>query len=207
MKGDFLSILMGNPTRATVLRMFVFNQSQLFALGMVAKRTELTPQAATKEIKLLEQWGVIKKGKLSITLGKGAKRLVEGKQKEQTWTMDHGFKHVAALSKFVHEVSPVEYGNVLEVLKRTGRLSSVILSGSFMGDPSRPADLILAADGVSEPRLDAAVHALEKQFAREIRYAAFSTSEFSYRLTVQDRLIRDTLDYPHLVLLDKSKLL
>jgi hypothetical protein len=76
-----------------------------------------------------------------------------------------------------------------------------------MGDPSRPADLIIAVDSYNERRLDQAVRELEPRFGREIRYAAFSTPEFRYRLTVQDRLIRDTLDYPHLVLLDRTRLL
>ena len=76
-----------------------------------------------------------------------------------------------------------------------------------MGDPTRPADIIIAVDALHESRLEKAIKTLEPQFGREIRYAAFSTPEFRYRLTVQDRLIRDTLDYPHLVLLDKARLL
>ena len=76
-----------------------------------------------------------------------------------------------------------------------------------MGDATRPADLIVALDTLNERRLEAAVRGLEPIFGREIRYAAFSTPEFRYRLTVQDRLIRDTLDFPHLVLLDRTRLL
>ena len=76
-----------------------------------------------------------------------------------------------------------------------------------MGDPSRPADLLLAADGYNESRIEQAVRKLEPQIGREIRYAVFSTPEFRYRLTVHDRLIRDTLDFPHLILLDKTRLL
>src|SRR3989344_847814 len=39
------------------------------------------------------------------------------------------------------------------------------------------------------------------------REAAFSTPEFRCRLTIQDKLIRDTLDFPHLVLWDRARLL
>ena len=76
-----------------------------------------------------------------------------------------------------------------------------------MGDPSRPADLLVAADALNEGRLETAVRALEREFGREIRYAAFSAPEFRYRMTIQDKLLRDTLDFPHLVLLDKTRLL
>jgi len=132
---------------------------------------------------------------------------VSGKQKEASWAADQTFSHASALSKFVHEVSPVRYNSVVAGLKGLGKLTAIVLSGSFMGDDSRPADLVVIADNLNEQRLESAVRSLEREFGREIRYAAFSTPEFRYRLTVQDRLIRETLDYPHLVLLDKMRLL
>jgi len=207
MADDFLSKVLGNAARAKVLRAFIFSPTELFTLPTVAKRSGAPLKAVAKEIKALEDIGIIKKGKLTITLANTSKRLVSGKQKEQTWHFNTDFKHGRALSKFVHEVSPVSHSSIILALKGSGRLAAVILSGSFVGDPTRPADLIIAADGLNEGRLERAIRTLEPEFGREIRYAAFSTTEFRYRLTVQDRLIRDTLDYPHLVLLDRARLL
>ena len=136
-----------------------------------------------------------------------SQKILAGKQKVASWILDTDFKHSRALSSFVHEVSPVRHDLVMQALKRGGKLAAVILSGNFMGDPSRPADLLVAVDAVNEGRLDKAIRDLEPTFGREIRYAAFSTPEFRYRLTIQDRLIRDTLDYPHLVLLDRTRML
>jgi hypothetical protein len=101
----------------------------------------------------------------------------------------------------------MHYDEIVPALKSAGKLSTVVLSGSFMGDESRPADLLVAADRLNERRLDKAVQGLEPVFGTEIRYAAFSIPEFRYRITVSDKLIRDTLDFPHLVLLDRSGLL
>src|SRR3989338_7893661 len=207
MADDFLSKVLGNAARAKVLRAFIFSPTELFTLPTVAKRSGAPLKAVAKEIKALEDIGIIKKGKLTITLANTSKRLVSGKQKEQTWHFNTDFKHGRALSKFVHEVSPVSHSSIILALKGSGRLAAVVLSGSFVGDPTRPADLIIAADGLNEGRLARAIRTLEPEFGREIRYAAFSTTEFRYRLTVQDRLIRDTLDFPHLVLLDKTRLL
>lgn len=206
MAEDFLGILMGNAARAKLLRVFFFDQSGVLTTALAAKRSGVSPRVAEKEIKVLEQWGVLKQGKFTIVISRGTRR-VGGNQGERAWAVNHAFKYSAALSKFVHEVSPMHYENVLVALRRTGRLATIVLSGLFMGDPSRPADLLVAADGINERRLEQAVRTLEPQFGREIRYAAFSTPEFRYRLTIQDRLIRDTLDYPHLILLDKTRLL
>jgi hypothetical protein len=209
MADDFLATFMGDPARAKILRVFFFDPSGVFTAPLAAKRSGLPVRVAAKEIQALEQWGILKAGKYSIVVSDqtGGKRTVDGKHKEPAWTIDSGYAHAAAISKFVHEVSPVRHDNILAALKGSGRLAAVILSGSFMGDPSRPADLIIAADGPNESRIEQAVRSLEPQFGREIRYAVFSIPEFRYRLTIQDRLIRDTLDYPHLVLLDKEKLL
>lgn len=207
MADDFLGKLMGNVSRAKILRVFFLDQSTVFTSSLAAKRGAVSLRAALKEIKMLEKWGVLKSAKFAITLGNGTKRTVGGKQREEAWTVNPSFKHAAALSKFVHEVSPVHYKSILSSLKGSGRLVAVVLSGSFMGDASRPLDLLVAAEGPNEARLETAVRALERTFGREIRYAVFSASEFRYRMTIQDRLIRDTLDYPHLVLLDKTRLL
>lgn len=199
---------MSNPVRAKILRIFMLNQNESFTLPVLAKRAGVSPQAAAREAKALEEWGIVKKGKtVSITIGKDVKRVIKGKQRVDTWTMDHDHKYVRAVSSFIHEVSPVRYDTIIGVLRKTGKVATVILSGSFMGDDTRPADLIVALDSLNERRLETAIRSLEPAIGREIRYAAFTTPEFRYRMTVQDRLMRETLDFPHLVLLDKTRLL
>ena len=206
MADDFLAQLLGNPNRTRVLRLFVFNQPQILRLPQIGKRAGVHKSLVGREVRALEKMDVIKKTKFEIRVGR-EKRAVSGKQKESAWTFNTDFKYASALSKFVHEVTPLEYKSIVGALKGSGRLAAVILSGSFMGDPTRPADLIVAADALNESRVEAAIRGLEPEFGREIRYAVFSTPEFRYRLTIEDRLIRDTLDYPHLVLLDKTRLL
>jgi hypothetical protein len=208
MKEDFLATFIGSRERAQLLRVFVFNPTEAVTVQAAAKRAGISKTAVTRELKMLEKIGIIKKGKtFAIALANGTKRVVQGDQREDMWTINRDFKHLRAVSSFVHETSPVKFDNIVGALRRGGKISAVILSGAFMGDPTRPADLIVAADPLHERKLESAIRELEPQFGREIRFAAFSTPEFRYRLTIQDRLIRDTLDFPHLVLLDRTRLL
>jgi hypothetical protein len=196
----------------------MFNEGRLLTAGEAGKRAGVSTRDAERELRAIESWGVAKKVnvesrpaplKISARAVKSPKPKKTAKQEgsEDMWMLDANFQFLRPLSAFVHEVSPMRHEKIVTALRRGGRLAAVILSGHFLGDPSRPADLIVAADAFNERRLDQAVRQLEPMFGREIRYAAFSTPEFRYRLTIQDRLIRDTLDYPHLVLLDKTRLL
>ncbi|MEK9154078.1 MAG: hypothetical protein AAB798_01250 [Patescibacteria group bacterium] len=205
MTDDFLGKFLGNQNRARIVRVFILSQAEIFTAAHMAKRSGVSSAGVEEEIKSLEQLGIVKKAKFSINVG--ATKHVAGKQNIRAWSFDSASKYSAPLSKFVHEVSPVEHKGIIDALKRSGRLAAAILSGSFVGDPTRPVEIIVVADNSNESRLDSAIRALESSLGREIRYAAFSSPEFQYRLTIHDKLIRDTLDYPHIILLDKLRVL
>lgn len=206
MGDDFLSKFVGNQGRAKLMRVFVLNQMDGFTVTSAAKMAGVSLKAAESETRMLSQMGIIKiLGKLSNQEGKST--TAKDKKREQVWTFNAQGKHSSAISKFIFEVAPPRYDNVVPALRGTGRPTAVILSGCFVGDLSRPADLIVAGDSLNESRLERAVRTLEPSVGRELRYASFTTPEFRYRLTIQDKLIRDTLDYPHLVLLDRTRLL
>ncbi len=201
---DFLASLLDSSVRARLLRVFILNANDSFTGEQAAKRASVTGVAAKREIKNLERLGVVKKAGTHAVVGKNGKR---SKKTEQLWHANPSLKHMRALSSFVHEVSPAEHSAILDALKRAGAPSLVILSGLFVGDAYRPADLIIASATPNESRLEHAVRSLESLYGREIRYASFSLPEFRYRMTIQDRLIRDTLDFPHIVLLDRASIL
>ena len=207
MKDDFLSTFIGSPPRARILRALIFNENEVFNAKKAGRRAGVSAEAAKHELDALQKLGMVRKGRAVVAPERKVKSLLKMSKLETVWFLNANFPHLRALSSFVREISPIRYDQVLGALRRSGKLSAVILSGSFTGDPSRPADILVAADSLNERRLEVAVKELEPIFGRELRFAAFSTPEFRYRLTIQDRLIRDTLDYPHLVLLDRSRLL
>ena len=210
MTEDFLGKLLGNESRARVVRVFVFSQGEPLSAKLLSKRAGISSHPLQRELKALEALGVIKKGK-NVPAPKKAWKTPKGKKGKTppaaTWLLNPDFAHVKPLSMFVHEVSPVRHKAILDSLRRAGKLQTVILSGAFMGDPSRPADLVISSDSLNEARLDQIVRSLEEEYGHEIRYALFTNPEFKYRLTTEDRLVRDTLDFPHLVLLDRARIL
>lgn len=200
---DFLANFLGNPARARVLRAILTGTPM--SLKELAKLAGVQAPLLQKELHALEKLGLAKKTlrKAEIVVGgKTGKKAIT----QDLWIPNTESSYLRAVTALVQETSPSEYKHVEKILKGAGRLSTVILSGVFMGDSSRPADLIIAWDSLNERRLVRAVKGLEPLFGREIRYASFSTPEFRYRLAIQDRLLRDTLDFPHRILVNKSGL-
>lgn len=199
MSADFLSDFLKNPAQAKVLRVLVSSEAKEQTASQIAKRAGVSPQLAVREIKVLSKLEIVKKVKAPVEKGNKSKP-----DKSDYWILNRDFKHLRTLAEFVQQTSSSQFKNIEQALRGSGRLSAVVLSGIFMGDPSRPADLLVAGDALNERRLEQAVRGLELMFGREIRYAAFSTPEFRYRLTIQDRLFRDTLDFPHRILLNRA---
>lgn len=208
MTQDFLSKLLGNQARARLLRLFAANQEDMLTAPQVGKRTSMPAAIALRECKALTTIGILKSRKVAAAPVKrtGKKRRARAAA-QHAWMWNKEFTYQRALAAFVTEVSPSQFDEIQRALRGTGRFSALVVSGAFMGDLTRPVELLIAGDALDERRLDRAVRALEPQFGREIRYAAFSTPEFRYRLTVQDRLIRDTLDFPHVILINRSNVL
>lgn len=198
-KADFLTSLI-EPVRASILRLFALYETSHFPLLEIAKRVGVSERVAAKEVNFLVNLGVVR---MHEGEGKNARERKAG----TTYSFDAKFKHAGALTAFIHEVSPERFGEVEKALRASGRLNAIVLSGVFIGDSNRPADLIVVGDNVNEKRLEKAVRSFEPKYGREIRYALFSTPEFRYRLTIHDKLVRDTLDFPHRLLLNKNNLI
>jgi hypothetical protein len=47
------------------------------------------------------------------------------------------------------------------------------------------------------------IRSLEAEIGKEIRYALLSSENFYYRLNMNDKLVRDVIDYPHSIVLDR----
>lgn len=183
-----LAKLFGSSARLKILRLFVFNQDTAFTVADVAQRTKLSKEIARHEINELLSSGLLRKKSTHVPV---------------QYQANARFEHLTALDTFIRETTSVRPQKIIETLKRAGMLRLVALSGHFTGILEPQIDLLVVGDHIDERVLAHAVHALEAELGREIRYASFATADFRYRLGVYDRLLRDVFDYPHRLLIDK----
>jgi len=182
-----LARLFQNPVRLKLLRLFIFNDDTCFTAAAASFRTKSTKAAARREITVLLAADVIRK-----KTGRNAGYMANKK-----------FVHYEPLKTFLRETTEVRDADMVAKVKRAGTLRLLMLSGMFTGAIESKVDLLIVGDRLDEKRLATAIHGLEAELGRELRYAAFTTEEFKYRRGVYDRLLRDTFDYPNRIILDR----
>ncbi|MEK7602607.1 MAG: hypothetical protein AAB472_03945 [Patescibacteria group bacterium] len=189
---DHLSRLFGSPARLKLLRLFLFNDDTIFSSTTAAFRSKTLKDTARKELTLLANAGIIRK-----------KQGKKGDKQGSGYVANKKFAHYAALQKFLRDSTDVSDANILATLRRAGPLRVVALSGLFTGAVEPKIDVLVVGDRLEERPLAAAIHTIEAELGRELRYASFTTEEFKYRVGVYDRLVRDVFDYPHRTILDR----
>jgi hypothetical protein len=119
------------------------------------------------------------------------------------YTADPKFAHYDALRTFLRTSSGLDDANITHAIRKAGSVRLLALSGLFTNVPESKVDILIVGDRLDEKSLATIVHSLEAELGRELRYASFTTEDFRYRVGVYDRLVRDVLDYPHRLVLDR----
>ena len=200
---DFFSLLLGSPLRARAIRLFLNSEHATFTVDDITKRVHGMRSHVERELKALAKLGIIVSKTDNLSGGTD-----EGKAEYEEWGVDKNCRHIQALRRFSRDSRGSLGEGILEKLRSVGRLKFVALSRDIL-DPILDLariDMVIVGEALSEGRIQQALHESDAEWGREIRYAMFSTKEFKYRIDVQDRLIRDFLDYPHKIILDKLSL-
>ncbi|HEU5114914.1 MAG TPA: hypothetical protein VFT82_04080 [Candidatus Paceibacterota bacterium] len=199
-----LSRLFGSELRVRMMRLFLFNPDKQFDVEYIKGKTDARERDIEKEAAFLKKVGLIKTVKMNkIVSVKKGKRTVEKKKKVKAFALDSKFKYVAALSDFLIKTHSLENRAVVRRLEKAGRIKAVIVSGIFTGEPDSRLDLFVIGDNVKTTSMGRIVRSIESDMGKDIRYAVLSAPDYAYRVSMNDKLVRDVFDYPHTVLLDK----
>lgn len=183
-----LGKIFGSPVRLKILRLFLFNEDTAFRLSDAAFRAKVSVHAARKEVALLHATGIVKK------------KVVKGKVMYQA---HRAFPYYEQMLVFLRTTTSVKDTKIVTAFKKAGSLRAIVLSGIFTGVIEPKIDVLIVGDRLEERSIKSAIHSIEAELGRELRYASFATPDFRYRAGVYDRLIRDVMDYPHRTIFDK----
>ena len=186
---DVLAKLFGSKTRVKMLRLFLANKVSAFTLAEIVKRTKVAKEAVRKELALLAKVGLLS---------------TEGKGKDKKWSADSKFAYLRQLENLVLESGESDSHFIADKLKKAGDIKMIVVAGAFVPDaPNGDVDILIVGNRLTQPKVDRVVAEIEANFGRELRFAMFTPEDFTYRMDIQDRLLRDVFDYPHEIIVDK----
>ena len=201
---DILGKLFGSDSKVKMMRLFLFNPETPFTREDVAERARVALPLAQHELVTLRKTRLIRQKSFSKRIvRKRGKVRTFARKKVSGWMLNPTFPYLAELQRLLIDTSLLKGDELLRRLNRTGRIKLVITAGVFIQNPDSRVDVLVVGDHLRRGAVEHAIRAIEAEMGKELRYGAFETSEFNYRLGMYDKLIRDILDYPHTVVLDR----
>lgn len=182
-----LSKIFSGEGRVKVMRLFLFNPTDALSIKQITEKARVTKKVAKSETDILTKAGLLKKKKGKII----------------TWHLDPDFEYLLPMQNLLINTRPLRKEQILKKLSGVGKLKLVIVSGVFIQNPESRVDLLIVGDNLRKNSINRIVKNMEAEIGKELVFASFETADFQYRLGMYDKLIRDIIDYPHQMLLDK----
>lgn len=197
---EVLDKIFGSPARLRVMKLFLFNEGEIFDKGDISKKTKVSSKVLTKELKLLSDAGFLKQKSFfkEVKLKSGPK-----KKRVNGYELDKSFIYLNNFKNLLLNTEPLSPNQITRRLSKGGKVKLIVLSGIFIQADDSRVDLLVVGDSIKEPTLRSAIGQMEAEIGKELRYSILSTNDFKYRQSVCDRLVRDVFDYSHRVIVDK----
>ena len=200
---DALIALFGSYAKVKILRLFLFNETAVFSIKEIGMQTKCDPKSVRKELASLIKADILKKKvavkEVIIARGKTA----SDKSKIHGYALNEKFPYCDPLKNLLTVTSIQADESLAKRLSGAGRVKLVMAAGVFIQNWDSRVDLLVVGDELNLRKIESIISAIEADIGKEISYSAFETSDFEYRLGIHDRLIRDILDFPHTILIDR----
>jgi hypothetical protein len=182
---EILDKLFGSSSRVKIIRLFFLNPETVFTSKEISRRAKVASHLARREISLLQKIDFIKE-----SAGHSKKRI-------RGWTLNPLFPFLLPLKNLVLNAAPISKKELIRKIRGIGHIKLIILSGIFLHEGSDRIDLFVVGDLIQKSALERVLRDIEAEVGKELNYSVMTTKEFSYRLDMYDKFIRDVLDYPH----------
>jgi len=176
--------IFGGEAKVKVMRLFIFNPEVTYTASEATQRTKENSRVVRKQIQDLLKAGLLKK-------------------RSGGFSLDKTYPYLRALENFLIDAGPITDKELIKKISRAGTIKLLIVSGFFIHNPETRVDLLVVGDHLKKGKLLSAISNIEAELGREVRYAAFETADFQYRLGLYDKLVRDILDLEHRKIVNK----
>jgi hypothetical protein len=196
---EILAKLFDSKERVQIMRFFLFNQDFIYSVSDLFLKTGASKKDIDRELDNLEKAGLIRRKPFI----KGQKDLEGGILKGRGWVLNKNFRYVRSLENLLINQGLISEQELLRRVSSWGKIKFILIAGIFTQDSESRVDLMVVADNIRQGSVNRTISNFEKEVGCEIKYSVFETSEFKYRLGMNDKLVHDIIDYPHKTLVNR----
>jgi len=184
---EILGKILGNPARVKIMRLFLLSNGEAFENKEIVKRSRVNSAVVRRELSLLSNVGFIKKGK-------------------QGWSFNPYFSYASQFERLLVGADQLDTNGLTEIFKKTGKVKVLIVAGKFLKNNENRVDILIIGDKINRKKVEDSIAKLEAEIGSELTYAMFETAEFIYRINMNDKLVRDIIDFPHEIIIENKEL-
>lgn len=205
---DELAKIIGSAARVKIMRLFLFNENEIYNVDDVVKRSRVTKAIAQKELLSLFKADFLEKKQATFEIESKTKtgKVSVRNKKALGYFLNKKMSLVEPLRNLLIDVGLIKGKDLIQRFAKAGRLKVLVLAGVFLDEAESMADLLIVGDNIKKASVEKTIQEIEAEIGKELRYSIFETSEFKYRLEMYDKLVRNIFDYPHDLLVDKLRL-
>lgn len=200
---ETLAKLFDSSPRVKIMRLFLMHPDEIFEIAEVRTKSKVASSTLRRELNKLYSAGLIYQKSFSKELKTKTKKGTPRKKQVWGWQLDPEFSLLEPLKALVLNNESFDRRDITARLRGAGSVKLLIVSGIFLANDQSRIDVLVVGDGLKQELVSKAFKTLEAETGCELRYAAFKTDDFLYRVDLYDKFIRDILDYPHEKLVNK----
>lgn len=193
---EILGKLLGGIQRVKVMRLFLLNPEQGFEADQIADRSRMQITAARRITNQLAAMSLVKKKSFVKEVADGRSGKIK-KKRVQGWFLNLEFPYIVELKQLLVEGDFFKHADLVKRFKPAGRIQFLVVSGIFIQNSESRLDVLIVGDHLKRSYIQKAIAVLESELGKELTYAVFEVADFSYRVSMYDKLLRDVFDYPH----------
>ena len=189
---EILEYLFGGAAKVRLLKLFLLNPEEAFDASEIRARTKISPKQSRGIVIALKNYGFLKQ-----------RTVIKERKHVKEWQLKELFSLSYPLVNLLSDEKIFSKNSLVRRFEDAGRVKLIITAGTFLNRNDGVVDLLVVGDALKSGKIESIIGTIEADTGKEVRYAIAQTEDFLYRLSSRDRFVRDILDYPHEIVMDK----
>lgn len=198
--------MLGGAERVKIMRFFLHHDDGIFSPKEIADKTKSKAEVVRKELNALSSIGFMEKKRAKMVITTGAGKKVYSKVKEiNGYKLNPFFAHNDALKDLLFDFQLFDKRELAARFKVIGRIKLFLVAGVFVGETKSRVDILIVGESIKKSKADKVLEALGAEIGRDVVYSIMDVEEYAYRIKMYDKFIRDIMDMPNEIVIDKIK--